>query len=431
MGLCQGGGRMDLINKLAVLGESARYDVSCSTSGVIRENRGQGIGNTTLGGICHTFTEDGRCVSLLKVLMTNVCCFDCAYCANRRSNDLLRISFTPEELAELTIAFYRRNYIEGLFLSSGIVGSPDHTTELMIRTLSLLRQTDRFHGYIHAKAIPGTSHELLLQLGLLADRVSVNIEQCTLDGLRRLAPQKTEQAIASPMRYLAARQIQAEDELVRYQKAPAFIPAGQSTQLIVGASPEQDRQILTLSQRLYRQYRLKRVYYSAYIPINDDARLPALTQKPPLLREHRLYQADWLLRFYHFDVKELMAPEQSNLDLDVDPKSAYALRHPELFPIEINDAEYETLLRVPGIGVRSARKIIAARREKKLRPEDLKQFNVPLKKARWFITCNGHYMGAHHINIDELRCLLADQAGRAEQSPHQISFEELNHVCAP
>ncbi|NLM78883.1 MAG: putative DNA modification/repair radical SAM protein [Ruminococcaceae bacterium] len=422
---------MDLMEKLAILGESARYDVSCSTSGVARANSGKGVGNASLGGICHTWTEDGRCVSLLKVLMSNQCCYDCAYCINRRSNDRPRASFEPKELADLTMAFYRRNYIEGLFLSSGVLVSPDHTVERMVRTLRLLRHTHRFRGYIHAKAIPGTSAGLLEQLGLLADRVSVNIEQCTAAGLRLLAPQKTERSIATPMRFLAGRQAAGREELARFRHAPAFIPAGQSTQVIVGASPERDRQILTFSQRLYQQFMLKRVYYSAYVPVNDDARLPALVQPPPLLREHRLYQADWLLRFYHFDVSELFLPEQADLDLEMDPKCAWALSHLDLFPIELNKADFETLLRVPGIGVRSARKIVAARRRQRLRLEDLKPFNLVMKRAGWFITCDGRYGAARFPSAAALRLLLADTAGRQRQSPLQIGLEDLGYVCQP
>jgi putative DNA modification/repair radical SAM protein len=420
---------MDIMQKLAVLGESARYDVSCSTSGVARANNGQGTGNASLGGICHTWTEDGRCVSLLKVLLTNFCQFDCAYCANRCSNDIVRAAFTPEELAELTMAFYRRNYIEGLFLSSGVLVSPDHTTELMIRTLHLLRHSYRFRGYIHAKAIPGADSGLLDQLGILADRVSVNIEQSTAAGLRLLAPQKTEKAIAGPMRFLADRHAANRDELVRYRHAPAFTPAGQSTQVIVGASPERDLQILSMAQHLYKDYALKRVYYSAYIPINQDARLPALVQPPPLLREHRLYQADWLMRFYHFDIGELLQADRPDLDLELDPKCAWALGHLDCFPVEINQADYETLLRVPGIGVRSARKILAARRGRRLHLEDLKHFNLVLKRAGWFITCDGRYGAARIPGVESLRLLLADSAGKQRQSPLQIRLEDLGHVC--
>ncbi len=416
------------MQKLAILGESARYDVSCSSSGISRPNFGQGIGNASLGGICHTWTEDGRCVSLLKVLLTNHCEYDCVYCANRRSNDIARAAFLPEELASLTIAFYRRNYIEGLFLSSGVVRNPDHTTELMISTLKLLRHEHHFNGYVHAKAIPGTSSELVEQLGLLADRVSVNMEQCTLTSLQLLAPQKTAQAIARPMQFIAGRLQANKDELMRYRHAPVFAPAGQSTQIIIGASQERDLQILAAATRLYHDYELKRVYYSAYIPINQDSRLPAVTQSPPLLREHRLYQADWLLRFYHFQVEELLDVQQPNLDLEMDPKCAWALRHLDQFPVELNRADYETLLRVPGIGVRSARKIIAARRHRRLRPDDLRALNLVMKRASWFITCDGRYGAARIPQAESLRIILADRAGQGRQSPLQLQLEDLPSV---
>ncbi|HBP38366.1 MAG TPA: putative DNA modification/repair radical SAM protein [Clostridiales bacterium] len=419
---------MDLMQKLAILGESARYDVSCSTSGIDRPNQGKGVGNASVGGICHTWTEDGRCVSLLKVLLTNHCDYDCAYCANRRSNDIVRAAFQPEELADLTMAFYRRNYIEGLFLSSGVVQSPDHTTELMIRTLLLLRGRYHFNGYIHAKAIPGTGPDLIEKLGLLADRISVNMEQCTASSLQALAPQKTAQAIARPMQFIASRRQANQDELVRYRHAPAFAPAGQSTQIIVGASPERDLQILSSAQKLYRDYHLKRVYYSAYIPVNQDSRLPALSQPPPLLREHRLYQADWLLRFYHFRSDELLDHHQPDLDLELDPKCAWALRHLEYYPVELNRADYETLLRVPGIGVRSAQKIIAARRGHRLRLEELKAFNLTLRRASWFITCDGQYGAARVPPAESLRFLLADKAGMRRQSPLQLQMEDIPGV---
>lgn len=416
---------MDLMGKLAILGESARYDVSCSTSGVDRANSGGGVGNASASGICHSWTADGRCVSLLKVLQTNACIYDCAYCLNRQANDIPRATFQPEELAALTMSFYRRNYIEGLFLSSGVVHSPDFTMELMIRTLTLLRQEHHFNGYIHAKAIPGASAESLDQLGLLADRVSVNIEQCTPAGLRLLAPQKTAAAIAAPLQYLTDRLKANRDELVRFRHAQPFSPAGQSTQVIIGASPERDLQVLTMAQHLYDRFDLKRVYYSAYIPINQDNRLPAVTTAPPLLREHRLYQADWLLRFYHYDVHELLDAGQPDLDLDLDPKCSWALRHLDQFPVEVNRASYDTLLRVPGIGVRSARRIVAARRHQRLRPEDLKAMGLVLKRASWFLTCGGRLVAAFIPRPDELRWLLTDKAGRQRQSPWQLRLEDL------
>ena len=421
---------MDLMQKLAILGESARYDVSCSTSGVDRPNQGKGVGNASLGGICHTWTEDGRCVSLLKVLLTNHCEYDCSYCANRHSNDITRAAFQPEELADLTIAFYRRNYIEGLFLSSGVVLNPDHTTELMIRTLEILRHQHHFNGYIHAKTIPGASPLLIEQLGLLADRISVNMEQCTTASLKLLAPQKSALAIAKPMQFIASRRQENRDELMRYRHAPVFAPAGQSTQIIIGASPERDLQILNSSQRLYDDYKMKRVYYSAYIPINHDSRLPAVTQAPPLLREHRLYQADWLLRFYNFQASELVDAVTPDLDLDLDPKCAWALRHLDRFPVELNRADFETLLRVPGIGVLTARKIIAARRDRSLRLEDLKYLRIVMKRAAFFITCDGKYGAARIPQGESLRFLLADKAGIRNQSPLQLQLEDIPGVRA-
>ncbi len=416
---------MDLMEKLSILGESARYDVSCASSGTTGRTAGSGVGNTALGGICHTWTEDGRCVSLLKVLQTNYCAYDCAYCANRHSNDIPRAAFTPEELADLTIAFYRRNFIEGLFLSSGVIGSPDATMEIMCRTLSLLRHVHGFNGYIHAKAIPGASPALVERLGLLADRISVNIEQCSDVCLRRLAPQKSLHRIDPQMAYIAGRSAENQGDLVRWQAAPKFAPAGQSTQVIIGASPERDVQILTTAQTLYSRYGLKRVYYSAYIPVNIDARLPSVTTAPPLLREHRLYQADWLLRFYGFEARDLVSEQLPDLDLELDPKAAFALRHLDRYPLEINRADYTELLQVPGIGVTSAKKIVAARRSRHIRVEDLKRLGVSLKRAGWFITCDGQLASVRHPSPEALRLLLADDAGRQRQSPLQLSFAEI------
>ncbi len=422
---------MDLMQKLGILGESARYDVSCSSSGTAgRGPAPGGIGTTAPSGICHTWTEDGRCVSLLKVLQSNACVFDCAYCMNRRSNDIRRATFTPQELADLTISFYRRNFIEGLFLSSGVVVSPDYTMELMGRTLTLLRHQMGFGGYIHAKAIPGASATLVEQLGLLADRVSVNIEQCSEACLSRLAPEKSLRAIGPQMAYIAERGAEYRADLVRYRHAPAFAPAGQSTQVIVGASPERDVQILRTAQTLYDRYSLKRVYYSAYIPVNEDSRLPATHTAPPLLREHRLYQADWLLRFYRFTADELLDDRMPDLDLEVDPKCAYALQHLDLFPVEINRADRDTLLRVPGIGTRSARKILDARRYRRIRIEDLTRLGLVLKRAAYFITCDGRLPATRIPSPEALRLLLADKAGKKRQSPLQLTLSEVEHVPA-
>lgn len=424
--------RMDLTEKLAILGESARYDVSCSSSGSRREGKPGHVGNTVPAGLCHTWTADGRCVSLLKVLQTNQCVYDCVYCINRCSNQIRRTRFEPDELADLTMAFYRRNYIEGLFLSSAVWRCPDDTMELMIATLKRLREQYRFNGYIHAKAIPGCSDHLLEQMGRLADRVSINIEQCTTESLRLLAPQKAAQAIFQPIRYLSRRLITQKDELAHFRHTPRFSPAGQTTQIIVGASAEKDLQILRTAQKLYDSCQLKRVYYSAYLPINDDQRLPSLATAPPLLREHRLYQADWLLRFYQFTCDELIDESQPDLDLALDPKSAWAVRHLDQFPIELNQADYEQLLRVPGIGIRSARRIVAARRHHRLTLDDLKGMRISMKRAGWFITCNGRYGGPFLPNPENLRSLLCDQSGRQRQRSNQISLEEIyaDSLCA-
>ena len=366
---------MDVLAKLEILTDAAKYDAACTSSGVRRGFRQGYIGNTTsaIAGCCHTFSADGRCVTLLKVLMSNCCVYDCAYCVNRRSNDTRRAAFTPQELADLTINFYRRNYIEGLFLSSGVLRNPDYTMEQMIRAIRILREEYRFNGYIHAKAIPGASPELVEQLGMLADRLSVNIELPSEASLRALAPNKTKAAVLRPMRFIADRGQENRRELVKYRHAPRFAPAGQATQMIVGATGESDRHILTLTQSLYDTYHLKRVFYSAYVPVVENTLLPSLDTKPPLLREHRLYQADWLLRFYGFRAGELLDEGQPDFDPLLDPKCCWALRHPDFFPVEVNRADYEALLRVPGIGVVSAKRILVARRGRALRAEDLKK----------------------------------------------------------
>ena len=382
---------MDLLDKLAVLTDAAKYDAACTSSGVRRESRPGKIGNTSssIAGCCHSFSADGRCISLLKVLMTNCCVYDCKYCVNRRSNDTRRTAFTPKELAELTIQFYRRNYIEGLFLSSGVLRDPDYTTQRMIEALRLLRQDYGFNGYIHAKAIPGTDPALVQQLGYLADRLSVNIELPSQEGLAALAPDKSKSAILSPMRLIRDRGRENKEELVKYRHAPAFAPAGQSTQLIVGATQDSDRHILYLTQSLYQRYRLKRVFYSAYVPVVENSLLPALHTKPPLLREHRLYQADWLMRFYGFRAEELLDEAHPNFDPTLDPKCYWAITHPDQFPVEIMSADLDRLLRVPGIGLTGARRILSARRTGRLRFEDLQKMGVVLKRAQFFILCGG------------------------------------------
>ena len=381
--------RMDVLDKLRILTGAAKYDVACTSSGSSRGGKKGMMGATCAPGICHSFAADGRCISLLKVLMSNACLFDCQYCVNRCSNDVPRATFTPEELAELTIDFYRRNYIEGLFLSSGVIRDPDYTMEQMCRVLELLRGPYRFNGYIHAKAIPGTSPELVEQLGFLSDRLSVNIELPSEAGLKLLAPNKTKQAILRPMTQIRDRAKQSRQELTKYKHAPRFAPAGQSTQLIVGATKESDLHILNLTQALYDSYRLKRVFYSAYVPVVENTLLPALDTKPPLLREHRLYQADWLLRFYGFRANELLDNSAPDFNPDLDPKCCWALRHPEFFPVEVNRADYEALLRVPGVGVVSAKRILVARRSGALRAEDLQKLGVVMKRAQYFLTCGG------------------------------------------
>ena len=382
---------MDVMEKLTILTDAAKYDAACTSSGASRGSRAGYIGNTSssVAGCCHTFSADGRCVTLLKVLMTNCCVYDCKYCVNRCSNDTRRAAFTPEELADLTIQFYRRNYIEGLFLSSGVMVSPDYTTERMIRCLELLRHHYRFNGYIHAKTIPGTDPDLVQRLGLLADRLSVNIELPSEQGLQTLAPNKTRKAIFRPMGLITNTLRENKEELVKYRHTPRFAPAGQSTQMIIGATPDSDRHILSLTQALYDKYRLKRVFYSAYVPVVENTLLPSLDTKPPLLREHRLYQADWLLRFYGFRAEELLDEDDPNFNPLVDPKCSWALKHPAFFPVEINTASREELLRVPGIGTVSTRRILYARRARKLEHEDLRKLGVVMKRAQYFITCKG------------------------------------------
>ena len=391
------------MDKLTILADAAKYDAACTSSGVTRGAKPGTIGTAANSGCCHTFSADGRCVSLLKVLYTNYCCYDCAYCVNRRSNDVPRTAFTPRELAELTIQFYRRNYIEGLFLSSAVLKSPDYTTERMIEALRLLRAEYHFNGYIHAKAIPGADPGLTYELGLLADRLSVNIELPSAASLQLLAPDKSKTAIFKPMAQIRDGAEQSKAELKLYRHAPRFAPAGQSTQMIVGATPESDRHILTLTEGLYQKYRLKRVFYSAYMPVSDHKNLPApVGFKPPLLREHRLYQADWLLRFYGFTAGEILDDDHPNFDEALDPKSDWALRHPEFFPVEVNRADYEAILRVPGIGVRGAQKIIAARRYGPLSFEGLKRLGIVMKRAQYFITCSGRMLPGLRFSQDSV-----------------------------
>jgi putative DNA modification/repair radical SAM protein len=414
---------MDLIEKLGLLSMAARYDVSCASSGSRRGGGGGGTGATAVGGICHSWSDDGRCISLLKILFSSHCIYDCAYCANRASNPAPRATFTPEEVVELTMNFYRRNYIEGLFLSSGVVRSPDHTMERLVRTVELLR-AQPFHGYVHVKAIPGASLDLIRRAGRSADRVSLNIELPTEASLRRLAPEKRKDDILVPMERLGRDIADSRAERRRDRRAPSFAPAGQSTQLIVGASPESDRQILRLSQGLYRRFGLRRVYYSAYMAVNDDRRLPCGIE-PPLLREHRLYQADWLVRRYGFDAEDVLPDGQEFLDADVDPKSAWALRHLDRFPVDLDRAGIEALRRVPGIGHVSASRIAATRRFGALREEDLPRLGVVLKRARHFVVCGGRHLGGGRIDAAAIRRQLAAGRGRTRDQARRAVQGEL------
>lgn len=390
---------MGLQEKLAVLADAAKYDVACTSSGVERKNKPGTLGNTVAAGLCHSFAADGRCISLLKILFTNQCIYDCKYCINRSSNDVVRTAFTPDEVCRLTIEFYRRNYIEGLFLSSGVMHSPDYTMELLYQTMWKLRNEYRFNGYIHIKAIPGADSALIEKVGLLADRMSVNLELPTSDGLKRLAPAKTRARILAPMRQIQRGIETQRNEVVPYRKGRRFVPAGQSTQMIVGATPENDYQMISVAEALYRNYDLKRVFYSAFVKVNDDSLLPTLPGGPPLLREHRLYQADWLMRFYGFQAGELLSEKQPNFNVFLDPKCDWALRHMEQFPVEINRADYYMLLRIPGVGVKSAKRIVAARRTAVLDFPDLKKIGVVLKRAVYFITCRGRMM--YSMNVDQ------------------------------
>lgn len=452
---------LEIEKKLEILSDAAKYDVACTSSGVERKGSQEGMGNATHCGICHSFAADGRCISLLKVLMTNECIYDCKYCINRRSNDTVRTSFTPQELCGLTIQFYRRNYIEGLFLSSGIRRSPDETMEQIYRVLFLLRRQYHFNGYIHVKGIPGASAELVQAVGYLADRMSLNLELPTAQGLQKLAPGKTREKILTPMRQIqngireqkllltdggritkkpdngSSLYLPGDGQILcekssysvstRSGKQERFVPAGQSTQMIVGATQENDYQILTIAESLYRKFELKRVFYSAYVALNEDKDLPQVGTKPPLLREHRLYQADFLLRFYGFAAKELLSEEKPNFNVYLDPKCDWAIRHLEYFPVEINRADYEMLLRVPGIGVKSAQRIMRARRSAKLDFDQLKRIGVVLKRAHYFITCNGKML--YHTKIEEdyiTRRILELDHAKNWQMDYQMTYRQLS-----
>lgn len=418
---------MTLYDKLNILTDAAKYDVACTSSGVDRRGDGTGMGNCSRSGICHSFSADGRCISLLKILFTNECIYDCKYCVNRSSNDVVRTSFTPDEVCTLTIEFYRRNYIEGLFLSSGILKSPDYTMELIYATLYKLRHVYNFQGYIHVKAIPGADQRLIRLTGFLADRMSVNIELPTAEGLRRLAPHKSRKNILTPMRIVQKEREENRQEIELYKSAPRFVPAGQSTQMIIGATPETDYQILNVAETLYKKFDLKRVFYSAFVPVNSDKDLPALNgEGPPLLREHRLYQADWLLRFYHFKAEELLDETNPNFNVFLDPKCCWALKHLEQFPVEVNRADYRMLLRVPGIGYKSASRIVKARRMGTLKYEDLKRMGVVLKRALYFITCSGKMMYPVKLDEDYITRNLLNTKERLPEEIGGITYRQLS-----
>ena len=418
---------MTIQEKLRILSDAAKYDAACTSSGVDRRGKAGSIGNSLACGICHSFSSDGRCISLLKILLTNECVFDCKYCINRSSNDVRRAAFTPDEVCSLTIEFYRRNYIEGLFLSSGILKNPNHTMELLYQTLYKLRNEYHFTGYIHVKAIPGADEELIRRTGFLTDRMSVNLELPTGEGLKNLAPHKTRKTILTPMKQIQTGITANKNEVALYRETPRFVPAGQSTQMIIGATRESDYQIVPVAEALYRKYALKRVFYSAYVSVNSDAMLPSLPDGPPLLREHRLYQADWLLRYYGFEASELLTPERPNFNVLLDPKCDWAVRHLECFPVEINRADYQTLLRVPGIGVRSAQRIVRARRSAVLDFDDLKRLGVVLKRAVYFITCMGRMR--YRVKLEEnsiTHNLIHDDRKKLYELQERESFTQMS-----
>lgn len=416
---------MNTMEKLQILSDAAKYDVSCSSSGSSRSNKG-GLGNGHISGICHSWSDDGRCISLLKILLSNSCVYDCAYCVNRITNDVPRASFIPQEVVELTINFYRRNYIEGLFLSSAVYKNPDYTMEQLLQTVKILRTENNFNGYIHLKAIPGADSALIYEAGLYVDRMSVNIELPSNEGLKFLAPQKKKEAIIKPMGFIKNQITEKSHDKAIFKHSPRFVPAGQTTQLIVGATPDRDITILRLSENLYNHFNLKRVYYSAYVPVSDNPRLPVIS-KPPLLREHRLYQADWLLRFYGFKAEELLSEKNPDFDIALDPKCDWAIKNLNYFPVEINTAPYEMLLRIPGVGIVSAQRILAARRMSSLDYSALKKLGVVLKRARFFITCRGKYQGLTEMNDLFIReALVQTERSQISSLYQQLSmFENL------
>lgn len=412
--------------KLTILTDAAKYDVACTSSGVDRSNGKAGMGNAVKTGICHSFSSDGRCISLLKILFTNECIYDCKYCLNRSSNDIKRASFTPDEVCTLTMEFYRRNYIEGLFLSSGILYNPTFTMELIYQTVYRLRTVHGFYGYIHVKAIPGAAPEVIQKTGFLVDRMSVNLELPTAEGLSRLAPNKSRKTILAPMRQIQTGITQNKNELALYRNTPQFVSGGQSSQLIVGATAENDYQIMSVAEGLYQKFDLKRVFYSAYVQVNEDKDLPALPGGPPLLREHRLYQADFLMRYYGFRAGELLSEERPNFNVFLDPKADWAVRHLEQFPVEINRADYGTLLRVPGIGVKSARRIVQARKNSRLGFAELKKIGVVLKRALYFITCEGKMMYRTKLEEDYIVRNLTYVKEKLPAEVGAVRYEQLN-----
>lgn len=399
---------VETMNKLKVLTDAAKYDVSCASSGVAKSNKGK-MGNSIAAGICHTWSADGRCVSLLKILLTNHCIYDCAYCVNRSTNDIERASFSAQEVADLTMAFYRRNYIEGLFLSSAVEVSPNHTMEKIYETLRLLREVHGFSGYIHVKAIPGADPLLIEKTGYMADRMSVNIELPSLNSLKKLAPQKNIKKLVAPMKQMQYGITRYKDERKHFHNVPKYVPGGQSTQMIIGATPDTDHDIIKTSENLYNGFELKRVYYSAYVPVNKGSNLPAVITAPPLKREHRLYQADWLLRFYHFNADEILTAKDPNLDMDFDPKIAWAFRNMDQFPVEVNQAPYKMLLRIPGIGTTSAMRIMKQRKQHTVNYDDLKKMGVVIKRAKYFITCKGAFNGLGSMDVSTIKGSLSEK----------------------
>jgi len=399
--------------KLNILADAAKYDVSCSSSGGTRKNDNKGVGNSHTSGICHTYTEDGRCVSLLKILLTNHCIFDCAFCVSRKSNDIERAAFTVEEVVSLTMNFYRRNYIEGLFLSSGIFKNADFTMERLLRVVKKLRLEENFNGYIHLKTIPGASEAMIMEAGLYADRMSINLEMPTESGLKLLAPEKSHDDVIKPLGFVQNQIILLKDEKKLIKSVPKFVPAGQSTQMVIGATPETDKEIMQTAASFYKNFSLKRVYYSGYIPISNDNRLPIIGSQPPLIRENRLYQTDWLMRFYGFHVNELLNDANPHLDIDIDPKLSWALRNLQFFPVDINVAAYKMILRIPGIGVTSAQKIIQARKFGKLRIDQLKKIGVAYNRAKFFIKCaDTPYQLKDYQNTQIKSFILADSQSK-------------------